>query len=97
MVFGLLDKHALLLEALEHSLTDFRLLARRRAPKLVEVYVEPTVDVSMDGMVMVTNLLGGFAFLNGLGFRRRSVLICPAHIHHVVPTRPHETRVAIRT
>ena len=48
------------------NLGDFGLLPRGSPAELVELDVEPLVDLSMDSIVLVTNLLAGQALLHGL-------------------------------
>lgn len=45
--------------------------------------IKPTVNVSVDDMVLVTDLLGGETLLHSLGLCCCTIFICPAHIEGV--------------
>lgn len=60
-----------------------RLLWSGGATKNIEGDIKPAVNVSMDDMVLVTDLLGGETLLHSLGLCGCTVLICPTQIEGV--------------
>ena len=53
------------------------------ATESIERYVEPAVDVSVDGMVLVTDFPRGQPLLHGLGLCRSAILICTTQVEGV--------------
>lgn len=79
----------------EDILRDLGLLRSGRASELVEVTVEPLVDLLVEGVVVVTDLLGGLALLAGFGLRGGSVLVGTTNIDDVVSSEAGEASVDI--
>jgi hypothetical protein len=79
---------SLLVQVIEDVLGNLCLFGGRRAAKFVEVAIEPFVYFSVQGMIVITNLLACFALLTGLGLRGRAILICSADIDRVVASEP---------
>lgn len=75
LVDSVLVSVTLFKKVLEDILGDLSLLRRGSSSELIEITIEPLVDLSMQGMVVVADLLGSLAFLAGLGFGGRTILI----------------------
>lgn len=84
-----------LFQVVEDILRDLGLLRSGRASELVEVTVEPLVDLLVEGVVVVTDLLGGLALLAGFGLRGGSVLVGTTNIDDVVSSEAGEASVDI--
>ena len=72
-------------------------VGRRRPPEVVEADVEPLVHVAVDGMVLVTDLLGAEALSQSLGLRRSTVLVRAANVQGVVPSQPAVASIHVST
>ena len=68
-----------------HSLS---LLRCASFPKVVELNVEPLVDLTVDGMVLGADLLGSKPLLQGFCLSGCSILVCATNIKDVVVAKP---------
>jgi len=68
----------------EDILGDLSLLRCGSSSKLIEITIEPLVDLSVQSMVVVADLLGSLAFLAGLGFGGRTILVSSTDVDCVV-------------
>ena len=75
---------------LEHNikLHSLSLLCCAGFPKVVELNVEPLVDLTVDGMVLGADLLGSKPLLQGFCLSGRSILVCATNIKDVVVAKP---------
>ena len=78
-------------------LDNFSLLLRRRAAEVVELYIEPSVDVFMYLMVASAELAGCYTLLQGLRLACRAVLVSTAYIERLITAGAAETCEYIRT
>ena len=68
----------------EDVLGNLSLLRRRRPAEVIEVAVEPLVDLGVECVVLVANLLGCHTFLTSFRLSRSSILVCAANVDSVV-------------
>jgi hypothetical protein len=76
-------------------LSDLGLERGSGPSEVVKVTVEPVVDLSVDLVVLVTDLLRGKAFFLGFGLGGGPVLVGSAHVDRVVASQPAEPTVDI--
>lgn len=58
------------------------------AAEVVEVAVEPVVDLSVDRVIVVTYLLRGLALLDGLDLGGSAILISTTNVQGVITHQP---------
>ena len=68
-----------------HSLS---LLCCASFPKVVELNVEPLVDLTVNGMVLGADLLGSKPLLQGFRLSGCSIFVCATNIKDVVVAKP---------
>ena len=61
-------------------MSDLGLPLGGSAAEVIEVAVKPVIDLLVDGVVVVTDLLGGLTLLQGLDLGGSAVLVCPADV-----------------
>ena len=81
---GLLICEFPVLKLVEDFMSDLGLPISGSAAEVIEVAVEPVIDLLVDGVVVVTDLLGGLTLLQGLDLGGSAVLVCPADVQSVV-------------
>lgn len=79
------------LEFVEYILSDARLPLSGRAAEVVEITVEPVVDLLVYSVVMVTDLLRGLALFDGFDLSCCAILVSTTHVERVVA---HQAAVA---
>lgn len=80
LVHGCFRYVALLVQVPKDVLSYLGLLFGCCPTKLVETNVKPVVHISMNGMVLVTNLLRRQALLQGLCFGGGTIFICATDV-----------------
>lgn len=85
LVHNLFKCLPLFIDVVENVLCNLGLLRGTRPAPLVEVTVEPVVDLLVNNSVVVTNLLRGFAFLHRFGLGGSAILVGTAHVNAVMP------------
>ena len=55
-----------------------------RPPKMVELYIEPFIDLSMQFVVLVANFLSTHSFLQSFDLGGCAILVSAAYEHHIV-------------
>lgn len=69
---------------IKNVLSNRSLFRRGGTAELIEVTIEPLVDLSVDCIVIVTNLLAGFLLLQSFGLSSGTVFISAANVDAVV-------------
>ena len=93
---ALLLQHVLLVESQEDILGDLGLARGTGASEVVEVDVEPLVNLLMQNIVLVANLLTCQSLLPSLYLGRCSVLISPTYIKTVMSLLSAKSTVHVR-
>ena len=78
-------------ETIENILSDFGLPLSGGASEVIEVAVEPVVNLFVNHMVVVTDLLGRLFLLKSLNLSGCAVLVRATHVERVVT---HQAAVA---
>ena len=85
-----------LVDVPEDLLRDLGLPLRGCSPELVEADAEPLVDLSVQGVVLITDLLRSEPFLDSLRLGRGSVLVSAANKDHIVAAETCKPGVDVR-
>jgi len=95
LVNHLLEGVSVLVKGIEDVLSNLGLLGSGSSSELVEVTVEPLVDISVDGVVVIANLLRGLAFLHRLSLSGGSIFISSANVHGVMASKSRESGIHV--
>ena len=85
----------LLSKSQENVLSDFSLGLSRCSTEELRVTIKPLVNLLVDVVVLIANLLGRHAFLDGLDLGGSAVLVGTTHKHRVIPAQATEPGVDI--
>ena len=86
---------SLLKQVVEYVLRNLCLLFRRSSAKIVEITVEPFVNLCVLRMVKVANLLASFAGLAGLGLCGRAVLIRATNVDGIMSSEASKSGIDV--
>ena len=92
----LLEGLALAVQVVENVLGYLSLLWGRGSTKVVEITVKPLVDCSMDGVILITDLLWCHIVLSCLGLGGCAVLISTANVDCIVACEAGKASIGIR-
>ena len=72
------------MKLVEDVLSDLGLPLGSSAAKVIEITIEPVIDLSVDLVIVITNLLRGLALFKGFDLGGSTILVGTANVQGVV-------------